>query len=247
MFTAEARDRLRERLVARARADPRVVAAAAVGASAAGGDRWSDLDLTFGVTAGADVARVLADWTHDLEELAGAAVLFDLPVGLTIYRVFLLPGALQVDLSFSPVAAFGARGPRFALLFGEAQDLPAVPAPTAAQVFGYGMHHVVRAHICLARGRIWQAEYWIHEARDEALALACLQHGLESSHGRGFDQLPADVRQRYVGAFPAALTAGALRAALAMTARELLRAGDGLPTARRVRDMLADVLASASS
>ena len=100
MFCVEDRERIMEQLVERARSDPRVVAAAAVGSSAGGGDRWSDLDLTFGVAAGVPVEEVLADWTRTLETDFGAVVLFDLPVGSTIYRVFLLPGVLQVDLSF---------------------------------------------------------------------------------------------------------------------------------------------------
>lgn len=247
MFTAEERDRLRAQLIEKARADPRLVAAAAVGSSARGGDRWSDLDLTFGVANGVAVETVLADWTRDLAEQAGGAVLFDLPVGPTIYRVFLLPGALQVDLSFSPAGAFGARGPRFALLFGEAVDLPAPPPPDVAQMFGYGVHHIVRAHLCLERGRLWQAEYWLHEARDQALALACRRRGLESSHGRGFDRLPADVRQRFAAAFPGALEVSDLRGALAVAVRELLREAGDLPVARRVRSMLVEVIASKSS
>ena len=39
-----------------------------------------------------------------------AAVLFDLHYGPLIYRVFLLPSSLQIDLSFAP-AASGERKP----------------------------------------------------------------------------------------------------------------------------------------
>ncbi|HEY7032656.1 MAG TPA: hypothetical protein VH482_15040, partial [Thermomicrobiales bacterium] len=129
MFRVEDRERVREVVVEKARRDPRVVAAAAVGSSASGGDRWSDLDLTFGVADGVPVEAVLADWTRAVVDQFEAAVLFDLPVGSTIYRVFLLPGALQVDLSFGPAAEFGARGPRFRLLFGEAVEKPWAAPP----------------------------------------------------------------------------------------------------------------------
>lgn len=247
MFTAEHRDRLRDELVAQARSDPRLVAAAAVGSSARGGDRWSDLDLTFGVASGIAIETVLADWTRAMEDERGAAVLFDLPVGPTIYRVFLLPGALQVDLSFSPASSFGPRGPRFDLIFGEAVDLPAPPPPDPARMFGFAVHHLVRAQICLARGRLWQAEFWLHEARDEALALACLRHGLESSHGRGFDRLPADARERFTDAFPHGLTASAVRASLGVIARELMRTPGEFPAAERTRTMLAELIARESS
>jgi hypothetical protein len=121
-----------------------------------------------------------------------AVHLFDLPFQTTIYRVFLLPGNLQVDLSFTPEHDFGARGPKFRLLFGNAVERDAVPAPTAHHVFGLGVHHAVRARICIERGRVWQAEYWISALRDQALTLAGLRHGLETAYGRGFDQLPAE-------------------------------------------------------
>ena len=124
MFSVEDRERIREMLVARARSDSRLVAAAAIGASAGGGDRWSDLDLTFCVADEVPVEEVLTDWTQVLTEEWNAAVLFDLPVRSTIYRVFLLPGMLQVDLSFTPAQEFGALGPRFHLLFGGRVSVP---------------------------------------------------------------------------------------------------------------------------
>ena len=45
-------------------------------------------------------------------------------------RLFLLPDALQVDLSFSPAEGFGPKGPDFRLLFGTASP----PPPPAAAV-----------------------------------------------------------------------------------------------------------------
>ncbi len=50
MFTVEQRDALRDRLLRLAQEDERVVAGAVVGSLASdGGDRYSDLDLTFGI------------------------------------------------------------------------------------------------------------------------------------------------------------------------------------------------------
>ena len=189
----EDRDRVRGRLLEMAHADARIVAGAEIGALAqGGGDRWSDLDLTFGVADGATVDAVLADWTADVGREFGAAHLFDLPFRTTIYRVFLLPGNLQVDLSFTPERDFGALGPKFTLLFGHAVERDASPPPSAHHLFGLGAHHAVRARICIERGRSWQAEYWISGVRDQALSLACMSRGLEVSYGRGFDQLPAE-------------------------------------------------------
>ncbi len=116
MFTVQDRDRVRDRVLEMAAADPRVVAGAVVGGLAdGGGDRWSDLDLTFAVADSAPVSEVLADWTREFKADFGAAHLFDLPAGASIYRVFLVPDCLQVDLSFTPASAFGARGPQIQL------------------------------------------------------------------------------------------------------------------------------------
>lgn len=247
MSGAEGREHLRGVLVERARSDERVVAAAAVGGSAGGGDRWSDLDLTFAVADAASVDAVLADWTHALVTERGAAVLFDLPVPPTIYRVFLLPGALQVDLSFTPAAAFGARGPRFRLLFGAAVARPFAPPPSPEHLFGVGAHHAVRGHVCIERGRLWQAEYWIHGVRDQALALACRRRGLETSNGRGFDSLPQAVRDRFADALVGNLTVPALRRALAAATTGLLdEAGDMTGMVERVRPSLEEICRPAS-
>src|SRR5712692_8405660 len=113
----------RESLLAMARADNRVVAGAEVGAAAQGGcDRWSDLDLAFGLGDGARAVDVFADWTADLGERYGAIQLFDLPFASSLFRVFLFSGCLQVDLSLTPGATFGALGPKFKLLFGSATE-----------------------------------------------------------------------------------------------------------------------------
>src|SRR5881396_1290498 len=97
-----------------ARADERVVGAAVVGSLSVGsGDRWSDLDLTFAVSDEVEVHEVLTDWTKQLVTDLDAVVLFDLPSGHTIYRVFLLPRCLQVDLSFTPAAWLAHAAPGF--------------------------------------------------------------------------------------------------------------------------------------
>src|SRR5206468_12141235 len=100
--------------------DDRVLAGAAVGSLAVDeGDRFSDLDLTFGIADHVEVTEVLDDWTTTLVDEFGAVQLADLERGPTIYRVFLLPNALQFDLSLTPMAQFRPAGPRFRLLFGE--------------------------------------------------------------------------------------------------------------------------------
>jgi hypothetical protein len=243
VFSVEDRDRVRDRVLEMAAIDPRVVAAAVVGGLAdGGGDRWSDLDLTFAVADGVPMNDVLGDWTRELAAEFDAVHLFDLPTAASIYRVFLLPGCLQVDLSFTPASAFGARGPRFRLLFGTAVDLPQSPPSSANELFGLGVHHAVRARFCIERGRWWQAEYWISGVRDQALALACRRRGLDGAHGRGFDDLPPDVLAPFEDALVRSLQPEEFHRALAAAVSGLLReSAEAADLAAAVRDQLREL------
>jgi predicted nucleotidyltransferase len=231
VFTVEQRDLVRDHVLELASADRRVVAGAVIGSFARGSDdRWSDLDLTFAIPDDVPVDDVLDDWTRDLTHAFDAVHLFDLPAGRTVYRVFLLPGCLQVDLSFAPESEFRS-GPGFTLLFGSSVEPREVAPPASPRhLFGLSVHHAVRARICVERGRYWQAEYWISQIREHALALACIRRGLNPNYGRGFDELPEDV----LGVFSGALVRSVERA-------ELLRALDAavrglLSEAEDVRD-----------
>ncbi|MGN6429602.1 MAG: nucleotidyltransferase domain-containing protein [Gaiellaceae bacterium] len=194
MFTIEERERVCDRVLELAHDDPRIVSGAILGSLALGpGDRWSDLDLSFAVADGSTVDEVLADWTRTVEsELAGVH-LFDLARGRMIYRVFLLPGLLQFDLSLGPEAEFGARGPKFKLLFGTAAEVPQIEPDDAHELFGLSVHHALRARFCIERGKLWEAQYWLNELRDHALALACRRRGLETRYGGGYQDLPPEV------------------------------------------------------
>jgi hypothetical protein len=240
MFTVEYRHRVREGLLGKAQSDKRVVAGAEVGSTAVGGgDRWSDLDLSFGVSNSTDIDELLSDWTTWLAEEFGAVQLFDLPFQSSTYRVFLLPGHLQVDLSFTPRTEFGATGPNFSLLFGDAVAKKFLEPASASYIFGLGVHHAVRARICIERGRAWQAEYWISGVRDQALALECRLKGLPSGNGRGFDDLPADLLAGYKDALVRSLDRGELMRSLQSAVDGLLGAAAGHEeTAARVEAQL---------
>jgi hypothetical protein len=229
-FSPSYRNRVSAQVLEWATVDHRVVAAAVVGSLAAGpGDRWSDLDLSFAVGKGYSVGAVLDDWTARLVAGFSANKLFDLPAGQSIYRVFLLPGCLQFDLSFTPAPDFGAIGPNFRLIFGEAVEKPHfVPAP-AEDLFGYAVHHLVRARFCIERDRLLQAEYWVSSARDYTLNLACLARGITASHGRGFDQLPPELREQVAVALVSSLSQDALLTALSATADILLSQRAAVP------------------
>jgi hypothetical protein len=257
VFTVEQRDALGARVLRMGELDGRVAAGAVVGSVAVGaGDPWSDLDLTFAVTEGVAVAEVLHGWTRTLVDEDAAVPLVDLERGPTTYRVFLLPDALQLDLSMTPAASFRPAGPRFRLAFGTmAPDGPGevspseagslfIPTPAVAgDVFGWGTIYALHARACIERGRVRQAEHYVGAVRDHALALACLREGVTAVQARGYDDLSAEALERFVGTTVGSIEPGALRAALGASARALLGEGvdAGVANARVVADRLADL------
>jgi hypothetical protein len=255
VFTVEQRDALRERMLKLAEEDERVVAGAVVGSLAVdGGDRFSDVDLTFGIADHVQLADVLDDWTRTLVEELDAVQLADLERGPTTYRVFLLPDALQLDLSMTPAAQFRPTGPRFRLLFGETaageSEAPTPPGdlflPTpavAGDIFGWGVIYSLHARACIERGRVWQAEHYVGAVRDHALSLACLRQGLPPVQARGYDDLSTETLARFEDAHVGAVESGALRAALAASVLALMHEGAEarLPHAHVVAERLGEL------
>jgi hypothetical protein len=224
VFSVGDRDRVRDRVLDMASSDARVVAGAVLGSLARDeGDRWSDLDLMFAVADDVPVTEVLEDWSQTVVRDFGAVRLFDLPSGPIIYRVFLLPDRLELDLSFAPASEFGAGGPKFRLVFGEAIDVPDEPPTPANELFGYAVHHTLHARVAIERGRYRQAEYWISAARDRGLALACRRRGLDGTYGRDFDRLPAEVVEPFNDALVRSLERDELDRALGSAVAALLR------------------------
>lgn len=247
LFTTEERDSIQKRLLEIAHADSRIVAGALLGSLSQGaGDRWSDLDLTFGLATGTNIHAVLDDWTAHMGREFGAVALFDLPYLTSIYRVFLLPNNLQIDLSFTPESDFGALGPKFALLFGKAVERTPIPNPPAPYLFGLAAHHALRARLCIERQRLWQAEYWISDLRDTAFSLACLHHRLEVSEGRGFDRLPPQTLALGQAAIVRSIDRAELLRALSAAVELLLHEADDVhEVASKVDQQLRDLTAPA--
>ncbi len=222
MFGPEDRERLKDELVSRARADARVDAAALVGSSAAGReDRWSDIDLALSVAADRD--ETMADWTAWMYEAHDAVHHLDVVQGGAVYRVFLLSSSLQVDLSFWPHGQLRPIGPAFRILFGEAGDPSPSAAPEPSELIGLGWLYALHARSSISRGRQWQAEYMISGARDHVLALACLRRGMPAAHGRGMDDLPQEVTDRLAPALVRSLEVPELQRAFAALVGALLR------------------------
>jgi predicted nucleotidyltransferase len=223
MFSSAEREEIRARLLESAREDARVVAAALTGSAVAGAeDEWSDIDLAFAVADGVPVGPVIEDWTEAIERELEIVHHWDLPFGPTVFRLFLLPNLLQIDLAFTPAADFGAYGPNFRLLFGEEGEREPVPPPGLQHLVGYAWVYVLHARRCIDRGNLWQADHFISAARDSVLTLACLRLSLPTAHGRGFDRLPAELTEPLQDALVRAVKPGELRRALRVATAALL-------------------------
>ena len=128
------------------------------------------------------------------------------------------------------------------MLFGASVEKPYSQSPTAHELFGYAVHHALRARFCIERGRYWQAEYWISSTRDYALSLACLRCGLPAYHGRGFDDLPPDIREIFNGTLITSFTRDELLRALGDTIDGLLHETDGVQKlANKVKPQLQEL------
>jgi len=247
MFTPEQRANVRERVLALARSDARISGGAITGSAAvAAEDRWSDIDLSFGVIDDVELEAVLADWTELLAGELGVLHHWDLRSGSTIYRVFLLPGGLELDVAVTPADQFGARGPKFQLLFGQGIERGAAVPPSVDELIGLGWLSALDARIAIERGKPWAAEYWISSLRDQALALACLRRGEPSAYARGIDRLPREEVAPYGEALVRSPDPDELRRALARASELFISEVIAVDTelARRLRAPLADEAAS---
>jgi hypothetical protein len=216
MFTVGERDRLRERLLARAEADDSVVGAAFTGSYAVGDeDRWSDTDLVLAVRG--DLAPTLERWTGWLYDDLGARHHWDLRVGAAVVRVFLLPGWLEIDLTFTPEGEFGPRGPQWRTVFGTPRPLEPFAPPDADTLIGLLWHHALHARVCVERARWWQAEHWISALRDHVIALACLRLGHPAAYAKGAHLLPAGLSTALEATLVRSLDAAELHRALSAT------------------------------
>jgi len=192
VFSVEARDHLRDRLLRLAESDPSVVGAAITGSQAIDdGDRWSDVDLAFGVEGSLDTA--VRHWTELIYQDFAAVHHWDLPEGSAVYRVFLMSDGLEVDIAFVPAADFRPHGPSWRTVFGHPAPPKDPPAPSRRDLTGRAWHHALHARVCIHRRRWWQAEHWIGALRGQILALACQRLGYPTSYAKGAHLLAAHV------------------------------------------------------
>ncbi|MGI8677734.1 MAG: hypothetical protein ACR2LX_03420 [Jatrophihabitans sp.] len=223
MFTTGDRDKVRATLLRWAREDPNIVGAAITGSAARGvEDDWSDVDLLFGVGGGSATTAIRDRWSAAVYAELGAVHHFDIVSGPAVYRAFLLPDLLEIDLGFAAAGEFGPRGSgEFRVVFGD--PVPRVSAPAdVGRHIGFCWHHVRHARACIDRDQWWQAEHWIAALRTETIALACLRLGLASEYAKGADALPVDLRSSLLSTLVRELTRAELDRALGAAADALI-------------------------
>jgi hypothetical protein len=245
LFSVEERDLIRQRLLHMAETDPAVVGAAITGSHATDDeDRWSDIDLAFAIRDPLDA--VMHRWTQQIYQDFAAVHHWDLPSGATIYRVFLLPHCLEVDIAFCPAAEFGPRGSSWRLIFGQPVTPRQAATPTGYDdVAGLAWHHALHARISIERGRYWQAEHWISALRTQTIALACQRLGYPTSYAKGAHLLPADITRPLEPTLVRSMDETDLRRALSNAATALAAelARTDPPLAARLRPALTELAA----
>ena len=218
MFTVGERERLREQLIERARADDRVVGCALLGSAARDEeDAWSDIDLALRLVPTTDLDAVVKDWTAELSETVQLADTFDLRAFGALYRVFLCTTSMQIDLSFWPYDDFRSTGEPLRMVFG---DQPPASEPThrdSGRAIRMGWLYALHARSAIARGRIWQAEMMLSDLRNQILALACLRSDLNPDQGRAAHLLPPDVTDALLASRATGLDEAELRRSLRKT------------------------------
>ena len=250
MFTSDEREQIRTALVIAARSDSRISGAAHLGSAALNSqDRWSDIDLGLSVLPDADLDEVIADWTDRLYRQYGAVTHCDVKRGTTLYRVFLLRNTLQVDISFWLASDFRAIGPKFRLIFGQANQAQPAGSPTGSDLIGMAWLYALHVRSAIARDRLLQAEYMLAGMRNETFALACLRLGFSSVQGRGFDDLSDEQKSTFAACYPASLQPVELCRAFQETIGALLieirHADEEL--AKEIEDPLAEIATTTRS
>lgn len=191
MYSKEERDEIQNSIIALAQKDNRIKDCAIVGSESIGKhDKWSDIDLTFGIDDETEISQILSEWNAIMFANFNANVLFDVEYKESIYRVYLLPNALQVDLSFTPTQNFGAITNAFKLIFGKANHRQHKPEPELSSILGYSILYALKSRCAIEREKYWQAIFYLDKFRENIMTMKCISLHLNPFDGRSFDELP---------------------------------------------------------
>jgi hypothetical protein len=224
LFTSEERSQVRDWMLHVAQQDSRITGGALTGSMAnRTEDRWSDIDVAFGVAAGVELDVVLGDLTREVKRRFSPIHHFDLQSGVAIYRVFLLPKGLELDVGLWPASQFGSIGEKFRLVFGHSAENAAAPASaTPDHLIELCWHHTLHARAAIERAKPWEAEYYISALRDRSFEIACLRLGLPAIYARGTDKLPYAIKASCEEGLVRSFEANELRRALKSATKAFL-------------------------
>lgn len=190
LYTVEERAEIAARLIGLLEADERIACAELSGSGVNGyTDRWSDIDVTVTVGEGVDQQKVADDWIERVYEALPVVHHFAVSFGEEHVRGLLLENLLEIDIGFRPAAAADGEW----------------PSPDPASEAGFAWHDVLHAAVAVARGRPWQAQYYVGAMRWRTLALATDRLGLMFSEFKGVDDLPAELRAALADTLPRSL------------------------------------------
>lgn len=223
LYTPEERDDVARQLTELLATDERIARAALSGSGVDGyTDRWSDVDLVVVVGEGVDQQEVADAWIARVYDALPVVHHFAVSFGEEHVRGFLLENLLEVDIGFRPATAADGEW----------------PGPDPASEAGFAWHDVIHAAVAVARGRPWQAQYYVGVVRWRTLALATDRLGLMFSEFKGVDDLPAELRAALANTLPRSLEPDELLRALGAAMEAFL---DEL---RQTQPQLADRLAA---
>lgn len=205
MFSQLYRERARDRIIDEVKADKNILSAASIGSYARNEvDRWSDIDLTFGIDSATSSADAIEQYKKFIKEEFQGEFLFKISLKPIDYIVFLLPGCLQIDLSFSPQNHFGPLSEHFELLFGTHGAKPEVEPPSEIkEKFGLIVHHLLRSYVSLKRKQIPKAVDWLSKAQKYAMSIESNKNNevpiffdeLKSSNYRSSEEIQSRLNQ----------------------------------------------------
>ena len=250
LFTPESREATMERICALLQGDHRIDGIVLVGSMARTPDRWSDVDLEIVSGEQYEAGAVAGDWVFRMYAELPTLHHYEVAFGDTLVRGFLLEDLLEIDLSFTPVGAFGVWGPA-KLIFGRSQEIRAsVEAPSDSEstppdwagAAGSAWHDILHAGIAVKRGRLWQGLWYMERVRNRALALSSERRGWYADFFDYTDDLPpADrepLEETLVGSLEPQRLLEALQVATRAFISELERGDPAL--AGRLREPLLD-------
>ncbi len=195
--------------------DERISGALLVGSGAKGfRDRYSDVDLTILVDDEARLEEIYTDWWIRLHALLPVIDAFKEPSS-HLYGL-LLDRYMEIDIGFQGESALFERKPNWKILFDKRGVIPDLMKPREKSIIDQvtahekrlqdSWYYIIHTISAIQRGQNLRASFFIGFLRDEAILMAGLNKGLNTSLRSYFaeaDKLPEEIKKRITDTLPA--------------------------------------------